>query len=285
MVLVVVTAGACGVDNTSDVAAAVHGPAFSISIGNQAVEASPLLPPRTVAITGYPHQPVIVALDRATAGVLDTSSLTLDADGHGSVTFTPCAGVANTCLGAATLSLSIGGPHATVASQSFTLVYPAQVGEVGPCQTDHNVMFLHGNDWIVNGTYQSAADAPWWVEAATDQVAFGVGVEGSLDHFGGRFSLYHLEQPLAPGIYDQAVRESRAMEGQPGIEVIGRSHGCNIIAGRFEVHDYSEDPVDGSVQATTISFEQACDPEPDFTGNPTVTLTAGCFHYQKPAMP
>jgi len=210
----------------------------------------------------------------------------LPAVSQGSVVFTPCAGVADTCLGDATLTLSIGNPRATVASQTFTLVYPVQVGEVTQCQTDHNVMHLHGNDSIEDGTYESPVDVPWLVEPALDQVAFDLddpatnGGGAIENHFVGTFSLLPLQEPLTPGIYEHAVRESTATAGQPGIDVNGRSYGCNIIAGRFEVYDYTQNPVDGSVESATISFEQACDPEPDFTGNPTVTLTVGCFHYQ-----
>lgn len=287
--LLVVGAGACVADEATGTAElALGGPSFAISVGSTTVEANPLLPARTVTITGYPHQPVVVTLDRATAGALDTSTLTLDSEGRGSVVFTPCAGVARTCLGPATIRLSLGRAQTEVASQSFTLVYPAQVGDVAPCQGNSNVMYLRGNDWVMNGTYQSPADAAWAPFVATNQVTFEVGLVTSPDRFVGRFSLFQLQQPLTPGIYDNAAREAFALPGQPGIDVSGRSHGCNIIAGRFQVHDYSADPApdaytSGTLHHATISFEQACDPEPDFTGLPTTKLMVGCFHYDENA--
>jgi hypothetical protein len=282
--VIVVLSGACGgLDNDASVGAIEQqaGSGFSISLGNTSVEASPLLPSRTVTITGYPHQPVAISLDRATAGVLDTSTLTLDANGQGSVRFTPCAGVAVTCLGPATITLAIGSPKAIVAAQSFTLVYPAHVGEVGPCLSDDNVMFLHGNDFIVDGTYQSSPSDPWLASPAIDQLAFEVGTHASGNYFLGRFSLLQLPQALTPGIYDHAEREAFATAAHPGIDISGRGHGCNIIAGRFQIHEYIADPVYGTVYSATISFEQACDPEPAFTGQPTTKLMAGCFHYEQ----
>ena len=167
---------------------------------------------------------------------------------------------------------------AVVGETGATEVYPTAVGEVAPCNVGHNVMYLHGNDFIQDGLFETPSETPWEVFPGPSNVSFEVG-GFTPDRFIGKFSAYHLQQPLVPGLYEDAVREGFEESGQPGIAVYGRGGGCNIMAGRFQVHELTDDAVTGAIQSATISFEQSCDPEPDFTGNPTVKLMVGCFHY------
>jgi hypothetical protein len=277
-VVAVVSLAACGaVDEGVVEQQAERSSAFSISVGPDVVDASPLRP-RTVTITGFPRVPVVVTLDRVTAGALDTSTLTLDASGKGSLTYTPCAGVVSGCAGTATLSLAVGvNPKAKVATASFTLASPAEVGEVAPCITNTNAMYLHGNDFIVNGTVQSSPTDPWLTEPAIDQIQFQVGADAQ-PHFNARASLLGLPHAITPGVYEHAERYPGS-PGHPGFDVSGRSRGCNQIAARFQVHEYTADPIYGTVHSATISFEQVCEPDP--SGSNT-QLLVGCFHFEQP---
>ncbi len=241
---------------------------YSVSLCGSTMVASALLP-CTISITGKPGDAVVLVLDRNSAGGIAPSAITLDASGNGTAVFTPCPDVTPGCTGPANLSLAMASdPATTLATAAFTLVAPTEVGEVSPCLSGGNVLYLHGNDFIYNGTVQTDATTSWSDLATPDQLELDVG--GS--SYRGIFSLVNLLEPLAPGVYSGAQRAEFADPGHPGLEVIALSHGCNKIDGRFKVHDYTADPVLGTVYSVTISFEQVCDGEP--------TELVGCFHYE-----
>jgi hypothetical protein len=273
-----VVVGACGgpdqPGNPHD-AAVDASYAYSISGGAPAVAANTLLPV-TIAITGYPNDAVIVTLDRASAGTIAVPTVTLDASGNGSVSYTPCSGYVAGCIGPATLSLALtSDPGNVVATDAFMVEVSSTVGEVTPCQTNSNVMYLHGNDYILDGTVQLGGVATWSAQTTPGRIAFEVGGAGG---YHGRFSLAELQQALAAGVYTDVQRETFAMAGHPGLEVMSPGRGCNQIGGRFQVHDYTADPAVGTVYSVTISFEQLCD---QLTAAPP-RLLQGCFHYEAP---
>lgn len=242
---------------------------YSISIGASDVLASALIS-RTVAITGMPADHVQLAITRpvmgAPTGQLSTTRVTLDGTGHGTVSYMPCTDVTPDCVGPATLTLALASaPDVVVAQDAITLDTPSEVGEVAPCMTTGNVLYLHGNDGILNGVSQSGPDVSWAAVTTPDQVEFDISSSP------GRaiFSLVDVAEPLAPGLYSGAERADFATTGHPGLEV---GSGCNAIDGRFQVYDYRADAVLGTVYSATISFEQVCD------GMPGVLV--GCVHYE-----
>jgi hypothetical protein len=241
---------------------------YSISIGAPTIVANALMP-RTVSITGLAGDDVIVALDRTSAGTVTPTMVTLDASGNGTASLTPCTDVSPGCVGPAALELVLASaPNILLARSELMLEAPAEVGEVAPCLTSGNVMYLHGNDFVYNGVLQTGPAEPWSVLATPDQIELDV---GDTTRYRGIFSLIDVAEPLAPGIYEHGQRAGFAQPGHPGIEVIS-SGGCNAINGRFKVHDYTADPVIGTVYSVTISFEQVCDGMPG--------VLEGCFHYE-----
>lgn len=244
---------------------------YSISIGAPDVLASALIS-RTVTITGNPADNVQLAITRpvigAPTGELSATSVTLDGSGHATVSYMPCTDVTPDCVGPATLTLALAiAPDQIVAQDAITLDTPSVVGEVAPCITTGNVLYLHGNDNKLNGVSQTGPDVSWAAVTTPDQIEFDI------SSWPGRaiFSLVNVAEPLAPGVYSQAERAEFAAPGHPGLEV---GAGCNAIDGRFQVYDYVADPVLGTVYSATISFEQVCD------GMPGVLV--GCVHYEAP---
>ena len=268
-----------GVDAMAPADAAADAPSaapdapspYSISIGAPDVLATALIS-RMVTITGNPADQVQLAITRpvmgAPTGELSTTRVTLDGTGHATVSYMPCTDVTPDCLGPATLTLALASaPDVVVAQDAITLDTPPDVGEVAPCMTTGNVLYLHGNDNILNGVSQSGPNVSWAAVTTPDQIEFDISSSP------GRaiFSLASVAEPLAPGLYSEAERAEFATPGHPGLEV---GSGCNAIDGRFQVYDYQADPVLGTLYSATISFEQVCD------GMPGVLV--GCVHYEAP---
>lgn len=278
--LVFAVLGACtggsGTPSTPDAQSS-----YSITLGEAPVAASHLIT-RTVTVTGGAHESVVLTLDRASAGTLAEVALTLDANGNGTTTFTPCSAYMAGCAGPALIELALASDTLTsVASHAFTLD-DSIVGEVAPCQGDENVVYLHGDDSVHSGTFQNDPTDPWDAQTVPGVVAFTVGGNSSVS---GRFSTVELLKSIAPGVYMDAQREAFVTLGHPGLEVTAFGHGCNTITGRFQVHDYVADPEKGTVHSATISFEQLCDVEgaPPYQAPPK--LLQGCFHYEATPAP
>jgi hypothetical protein len=64
---------------------------------------------------------------------------------------------------------------------------------------------------------------------------------------------------LAPGTYESAARFSSP--GGPGLDVSGEGRGCDIVSGRFTVHEVAFND-DGAVIAFAADFEQHCEAAP-----------------------
>jgi hypothetical protein len=261
------------VDAAIDAVAPPDAPSpYTISIGAPDVVADALIS-RAVTITGNPGDHVQLAIVRPTMGA-PTGSLTptmvqLDGTGNATASYMPCTDVTADCVGPATLTLALASaPDVIVAHDAIMLDTPADVGEVAPCMTTGNVLYLHGNDDIENGILQTGSAVSWTAVTTPDQVEFDFSV------FPGRavFSLVDMAAPLVPGVYSHAQRADFAQTGHPGLEI---SATCSAIDGRFQIHDYTADPVLGTLYSATISFEQVCDGMPG--------VIEGCVHYEAQA--
>jgi hypothetical protein len=268
LAVAVVSMGACrGGSNPPPPDGAPQDP-YSISIAAPDVIANELMPV-TVSITGLPGDDIVIDLDRSTAGTLDPSELTLDAQGKGSARYTPCTDVYSGCVGPATLRSALASsPTGYVATELISVDATPDIGEGAPCMTHDNVFYLHS----AHGEVQTAPTDSWTVMPLPDDIELDA-AGGLPTGYRGTFSLVSVPEPLAPGVYEQVERAGFTDPGHPGLEVIGPSvGGCNMIGGRFKIHDYTADPVLGTVYSVTISFEQLCDG----------ALAMGCVHYETP---
>ena len=254
---------------TPDAAPPVTG---TIAIARTTIVATDLQPPVAVTVTGPPGAWAVIAVDRGSAGTVVRDTILLDGAGAGSAEYFPCSRTVPGCVGAATLELSFAtAPTVVVATAPFELVAPAQVGDVGPCLTGGNVMYLQGDDFIFNGTLQTDPSLAWTATPTVDTVEFDV--EGG---YRGTFSTSGLGEPLALGVYNDATRADFEVPGTPGLEVESPGRGCNQISGAFEVDDYTTDPSTGAVVSATFGFEQICDGSGELVG---------CFHYEAAPTP
>jgi len=147
------------------------------------------------------------------------------------------------------------------------------VGSPEPCLVGGNVMFFDGNDYIYNGT-MTVTQGMFAPTGDTDTVEISVipflTTQGT--NWAVRFSSAQLNVPLTPGVYENAVRLSGSANGHAGLEVIGDGRGCNTIAGRFQIEDYTITA--DTVSSLTATFEQHCE-----GGAPVLN---GCIHYEAP---
>ena len=284
LVLVAIIAGACGKpsdvhgvndagisDDASQDAPPVDKP-YSISIGAPSVIADPVQP-RTVTVTGAAGASVVIGLDNPVAGTVSPTTVTIDSNGNATTTFTPCLDIVPNCLGAATLTLAVASmPTTSVAQLPIMLTPSPNVGDITPCLTGGDVFFY--DDVTDNVTLTSSSTDVWTMAATPDQIEFSFQDGGSdAGFYDETFSLVELTQPLAPGTFEDAERAGFETSGHPGMDVIAANAGCNAVAGRFEIYDYTADPVNGAVYSATIGFEASCDASVVFTG---------CVHYETP---
>lgn len=270
----VVVLGCGGGDTSTDLPSTpTTPPTYTVALDLDPVPANRLIP-RTVTVSGGAGDIVTLKLDRSDAGSFASATITLDAQGEGTTAFYPCNYWTAGCTGAATLTLELTSDPSdgVLASTLVTLVKSETVGEVAPCQTTENTFYIHGFDSLFSGTHTSAPGDAWVVDVTPDVISFDVEVPGAWppEKYTGRFSLLELATPLAPGVYEMTARFPTA--GHAGMEVTALAHGCNMMTGRFQIHEYDADPMTGAVQSVTVSFEQFCDGEQ--------ALSQGCFHYQ-----
>jgi hypothetical protein len=237
---------------------------YTISIDDAHVAADGLTE-HPLAITGEPGRRVVLKLDRATAGRLMPDAITLDDAGHATVSYRPCTHLAGECVGPATISLAtFENPLTVQTTLALELAVPDQIGELAPCQSQDNVMYVHS---AMFGVQQSSPTAAWNVVALPDSLELDVAATGR-----ATFSLLEVGQPITTGVYVDARRAGSEPPGHPGLEVQAGGSSCSSLAGRFQIHEYTADPVLGTPYAITIAFEQMCLEAPDY-------LTAGCVHY------
>jgi hypothetical protein len=250
--------------------------AFSIDPGAADIVANPLLTRRTITISGDPLTRVRIDLDRSSAGVLYPPVLQLDANGAGTTELMPCLGTIAGCTGSVTFTLSLDAPDSDpLVSAERNLVASPFVGELMPCQTTSNVLFLHGTDYILDGTHSTDPGSTWTVEPSPG------GVWSTVDDADGRYTARFsaaINQPLTTGVFDDVTRAAFQQPGHPGLEVLTPHKGCNQVGGRFEVHDYTADPQTGALGSITISFEEFCD-EPQTL--PVPRFVQGCMHFEQ----
>ena len=217
---------------------------------------------------------VVLDVDRPAVGTFQPAAFTLGQLGT-EVAFTPCNAFASpSCAGPVTITMALASaPETPVASVTVNLVEPVGVGSIAMCLAAPNVMYFDGNDYIYNGTL-TVTEGVWSAQGDASSLFIGLTPSGQqqglwwdLD-----FSSAQLGLPLEPGVYEMAERRPFASPGHPGLEVTGDGRGCNTIAGRFQVHEYTRSG--NQVTGAMVSFEQHCE-----GGAPVLN---GCVHYEAP---
>jgi hypothetical protein len=152
---------------------------------------------------------------------------------------------------------------------------PMDAGDVAPCLTGGNVLYLDGDpgDYIHPGVVTitaatwspslSPATAPSTVSIHLVPTSSSQGQWWDAD-----FSSAKLGQPLMLQTYTGAQRLPFAAAGAPGLEVTGDGRGCNTIVGTFTIRDLQVSS--GSLTSFTASFVQHCE-----GGS---TALRGCVH-------
>jgi len=213
-------------------------------------------------------EPVIVSVDRATAGAISTSTLTLGPRGAETY-FTPCHHMTAGCLGTAKVQLALASaPMTVIADVDIDLAVPTIVSTLAPCSNGDNGMYLDGNGAIRDSVLH-VTEATWMRETYPDppnEVTIRVGPADPLQGSGWllAFDTIQLGMPLGVRTYTNAERYHFATAGHPGMSISGNSSACNTVSGSYQVHAFDATTV-------TISFEMHCDANP-------ANLLEGCVH-------
>jgi hypothetical protein len=201
---------------------------------------------------------VIIGVDRASAGTLDDSFLTLGA--HGATTlFTPCLASDPDCLGDANLLLALASaPQEILATTAITLIPATTVSTIAPC-IDQARRFHVDHD----RNMQEAEEGAWFI---SHQFSNDVSLEltpiadDNLGRATFEFNSIQLGVPLSPGIFENARRTSSQVPDHPEMQVLA-GRGCNQIDGRFQIHTYTRETQTSDFELL-LSFEQFCDADP-----------------------
>jgi hypothetical protein len=198
---------------------------------------------------------VVLTASRATAGTLRESALNLTTLGAYTY-FTPCNSASPDCLGPVTFSVALASAPSTVVAQTdVMIVAPSNVSTIAPCLEDDKVFWVDGAGGILT-TQWTVFDGDWWSST------FANSIQVSVDAADDNLSKWHIEAhsmfvggPLTPGmIFENAQKASSQIDGYPGLGVSGNSYACNTVDGRFQIHKYTQTPLD-----ILVSFEQKCD--------------------------
>lgn len=223
---------------------------------------------------------VILGIDRASAGAFVKSALELGPFGA-TTHFKPCDQSAAGCLGPAKLTVALASdPGTIVATAAIELVAPTHVSTTTPCLGGGTVMYLDGQngDFIRNGMLRVVDWASVFTEVDANQQFVRLELTPRKLTQGNAWSMwidsFELGAPLAPGIYEGAVKANSMTVGAPGLRVDGNSRGCNTLTGRFEIHELDVGATN-VLNKVVVSFEQHCEGD-------TTKLLEGCFRYEKP---
>jgi hypothetical protein len=213
------------------------------------------------------EEPVVLGIDRASAGTLLASSLALGPLGARTY-FTPCDGQAADCLGPAMLTVALASdPTTIVATRAIQIEHTGHISTAAPCLAGGNIMYVDGNDGIRDGML-TVTDGIWDVyqKSATD---FAVNMSPYLVSEGLDWTLtldtLTYGGTLAPGVYAGAEQSHHSDAMHPGMNVYGNSRECGALTGAFEILDFNA--ANGTF---TVSFEEHCNGE--------APLLEGCFH-------
>jgi hypothetical protein len=217
---------------------------------------------------------VVLAVGRANAGQFLQNTAELLPTGS-TVYYRPCNASSNPfCAGPVELQMFLAGDlENPVATLELELVNSAGVYSPASCLVGGNAMFFDGNGWVWTGTL-FVTDGAWSAQAASDKFVHvhlePTGQENGL-WWDFEFSALMMDVPLMPGIYEMAERYPFESPNRPGMDVTGDGRGCNMIAGRYQVHEYER--AGASIHSLTVSFEQHC----DGAGN----VLFGCVHFEE----
>jgi hypothetical protein len=219
------------------------------------------------------HVDVVLNTDRAGAGTFTPAALSLG-DLGGTSTFVACNATTPGCTGPLTMFVALASaPTVPVAHVDVMLSPPPGVGSASYCLTGGNVLYLQGDDYILNGTATITSTGwSWTPEGTTETAHLQVSPIGTGQPWDLHFETKQLGVPMTPSTYLGAQLYVYAQPGHPGLQVFGNGHGCNTITGAFQIHEYAYDVPTKTVHALTASFEQHCE------GNPN-TVLVGCVHF------
>jgi hypothetical protein len=263
-------AGDAAVDAVAPADAMPDAIAWSIAIDTQQIDANPF-EQHVVIVTGAPNASVFVVLDRLHAGTILPHELFLDASGHGTATYVSCSPAIADCLGPANMLVVADQPDQmppTLASLSIDIASGASIGDISGCTGSGNAMYVRSTDYpMPPTTWQSAPDATWSVFTYPDAARFTIDGAQRLE-----LSLQAVAMPLATGVYTNAQLSPPSEPGRPAL-TIGTGGGCTA-GGRYQIDDFTADPVDGTLESITVRFEASgCD---------DAAFAVGCLHYTAP---
>ena len=117
--------------------------------------------------------------------------------------------------------------------------------------------FSDAGDWVGSGEFgrMTTETAAFTASGSASEVNIRVNGTG-LEFWGLTFAPVRGGQ-LHVGTYEGATRSAFRDNASPGLDVSGRSHGCNILAGRFEILE--ADFSGGQVRAFRARFQQHCE--------------------------
>jgi hypothetical protein len=191
--------------------------------------------------------------------------------------FIPC-NVAQTpsCAGTFRIQLALGRAPTQVVAQTpeLTITDLEGVGSTAPCMAGGNVIYFDGdtNDYVHAGV-DTITQGSWRAQTSGDFVSVHI---DPTDRAQGlwwdlEFSSRRLGQPLAEQVYEGVERYPFESANTPGFWISGDGRGCNMVSGRFQIHELV---ANGSqLSRFTATFEQHCE------GGPA--MLRGCVHWEQ----
>jgi len=154
--------------------------------------------------------------------------------------FTSCAAADAGCLGPLTLGLALASdPGVQIAHVDVQLVAPFEVATVAPCRVGGNVWYIDGTPGFYPGTI--TFDEGFFNPIPTDAslMSMNAGAKDFLlgQNWGIRIATGSSAEPLAPGIYPDAVDTFNASPGHPGLDISGQGFDCRLVSRAFQIHE------------------------------------------------
>ena len=220
---------------------------------------------------GSPNRdPVVLSIDRATAGAIVSPAIILDELG-GASNFVPCNGFTSSCIGPAKISVALASaPTVLLAHADIELAAPPAIGDPSPCAGSENILYFDGN-YIFSGPTTFSTGASFSASGADDRGMVQMGI-GNVNWEVG-FDTHQLGIPLLPTVFEHAVDSPLARAGQPGFWFQGSTAGpaCTPDSS-FQILAFDHIANPDEITLLTATFAITC------TNAPTKRLT-GCVHY------
>jgi hypothetical protein len=117
--------------------------------------------------------------------------------------------------------------------------------------------FSDAGDWVGSGEFGRLTTEQATFSASGDATGVMIRILGSGVEFWNLTFAPVRGSQLRVGTYENATRSSFRDNSSPGLDIGGRSHGCNTLAGRFEILE--ADFSGGQVRLFRARFQQHCE--------------------------